>query len=357
MNQRKLMISAVVLATSVMTMVGGVARPVVAATHHVSWAKKPFSHDPAMADLAKRTVVKNKLSGSLLVVRDNKPVLYQAYGHTLTTPNQALNVQSKYEMASIQKNLTAIMLMRALADHHLTLDTTVSHFLPSLPNAKKITMRQLLTMTSNYHLTKVSKEDLDEEAYLNFDMQHIQIKQTPKWRYEAGNYDVIAMILRQLQGKSYDDQFNALYNQHQGYNFQGYDAFTKSPYYTESQKETGQHYAGPAMIYNREIGTGAKATSVVNMYEFLEDELHGKLLSKTAWQNMTKTNGNEQYASGLYHQADGSLYLHGLIQGYEPTIKTSRDGHTMVIWFSNRMTQKTHANVAFAQLMFRAATE
>ena len=99
MNQRKLMISVVVLATSVMTMVGGVARPVVAATHHVSWAKNPFSHDPAMTDLAKRTVAKNKLSGSLLVVRDNKPVLYQAYGHTLTTPNQALNVQSEYEMA------------------------------------------------------------------------------------------------------------------------------------------------------------------------------------------------------------------------------------------------------------------
>ena len=89
-------------------------------------------------------------SASIAVVKDGKVAYVRAYGLARLSPAVKATPSTRYQIASLSKELVAAAALVAQQDGKLSLGDTVARWLPGLTGADKITVRQLLTHTSGY---------------------------------------------------------------------------------------------------------------------------------------------------------------------------------------------------------------
>jgi len=89
-------------------------------------------------------------SASIAVVQDGRIAYVHAYGLARLAPALRATPATRYQIASLSKELVAAAALVAQQDGKLSLDDTVAKWLPDLTGADKITLRQLLTHTSGY---------------------------------------------------------------------------------------------------------------------------------------------------------------------------------------------------------------
>ena len=143
-------------------------------------------------------------SGTLLVAQNGKIILNQGFGLANKSANTPTTAKSLYGIASIQKNLTAILVMQQVAAGKLHLTDKVSQYLPELPDADTVTIQQLLNMTAGYNQVGKTEAKLDEAGYVDFGLKHLTMDQRGAWYYSAGNYVALVGILHKVTGKSYE---------------------------------------------------------------------------------------------------------------------------------------------------------
>lgn len=283
-------------------------------------------------------------SGTLLVAKAGKIILNQGYGLANKQTNQPATTQSLYGIASLQKNLTALLVMQQVAAGKIKLTDKVSQYLPQLPAANTVTVQQLLNMTAGYNQIGKTEATLDEAGYEKYALSQLVMDQRGAWYYSAGNYVALVGILRQVTGRSYADLLKETFKGQHHIDYTDYNDFIDSPYKTANYGADGTAYFDNPNIFNREIGTGSIEMTTGNLYKLLRDELSNKIISKLQFNAMMRLAPNETYASGMYD--DGNAYrMHGIILGFEPSVKMSKDGKNMVIWLSNEDTTKVHTNV------------
>jgi CubicO group peptidase (beta-lactamase class C family) len=93
----------------------------------------------------------NKMMGSLAVSRAGQVVYSHAFGYAQLSPKTPATPATRYRMGSISKMFTATMIFQLIDEKKLTLDTKLATFFPQLPNAKTITIEQLLSHRSGLH--------------------------------------------------------------------------------------------------------------------------------------------------------------------------------------------------------------
>ncbi|MBA1392314.1 class A beta-lactamase-related serine hydrolase, partial [Lactobacillus sp. XV13L] len=89
-----------------------------------------------------------KVKGSVLVIRNGKVLLDYAENNTADT---------SYLINSVQKSMTAAIVMRLVQAGRLHLRDHLSEFYPEVPGANKITLHNLLTMTAGLELKPGAK--------------------------------------------------------------------------------------------------------------------------------------------------------------------------------------------------------
>ena len=92
----------------------------------------------------------DRFSGAVLVARENQPIFTTARGYAIhpnVLPNQP---DTKFNIASVTKMLTAVAVMQLVANGKLDLHTPVSAYNRDLPHANQITIHQLLTHTAGF---------------------------------------------------------------------------------------------------------------------------------------------------------------------------------------------------------------
>ncbi len=83
------------------------------------------------------------IKGSVLVINNGKTLLDYATDNTTDT---------SYLINSVQKSMTAAMVMREIQDGKLSMDDRLAKFYPTVPGAKKVKIKDLLKMTSGLSL-------------------------------------------------------------------------------------------------------------------------------------------------------------------------------------------------------------
>ncbi len=73
-----------------------------------------------------------------------------------------------YNIGSIQKGLTAVLIMRAVRDGKLFLTDTLARFYPYIPGAANITIQQMLQMASGLKLSE-NPQGLEDAADSDWD--------------------------------------------------------------------------------------------------------------------------------------------------------------------------------------------
>ncbi|MDN6900520.1 serine hydrolase domain-containing protein [Oenococcus sicerae] len=296
----------------------------------------------------------SNFSGSILLVSHNKILINKGYSYADRASAKLNTPKSLYGLASIQKSLTALLIMKQIQAGKLTLQTKLSRFYPNLPNADSTTVQNLLTMTSGLSAGSGPTDLMSDSQYIDWYIQHtVQKFPVGRFHYDATNFKILAGILESITKKSYRDNLDAVFGRK--FDFVNGTGFSASPDRTFSYKSfVTQKAANNGDAYlAREVATGNLFTTTGNLYLYFHELFSGKLIPPAMISQMfAKVNGFP-YASGAYNEP--KFYkAHGYILGYEPTVFISKDNQTTVIMLANTASKPAWQDLAekiFWQLM------
>ena len=86
----------------------------------------------------------DKGMGSISIFKNGKEVYQNSYGLSDILNSKKNNANTKFRIGSVSKTFTATIIMQMVDEKKLALNTKLSSFFPSIPNAKLITIENLL---------------------------------------------------------------------------------------------------------------------------------------------------------------------------------------------------------------------
>ena len=288
-------------------------------------------------------IISSGFIGSALVVKNGKVLLHKGYGYADKAADIKNTPTTLFNIGSIQKGLTAVLIMRAVKDGKLSLTDTLARFYPYIPGAANITIQQMLQMASGLKLSENPQGLEDVQQILDWDAAHAVLSGTQgTFKYSPINYNLLAGILTKVTGKSYDMLLTGYFINKNGLKQSFlYKVFLQQDHPTVNYKTDGETdpYGHPNYISSAnlaaEVGTGNFYMSVGDLYRYYDLLLNGKLLDKASLEQMWQPAAGGSYAAGFY---DKGTYFraHGGKGGFESFGLFSKDNKTSVILLSNR---------------------
>lgn len=149
-------------------------------------------------------------SGSVLVAQNGKVVYKGSFGFADIEKRIKNHTNSKYFIGSITKQFTTVAILQMVDKGILSLDDTISEWLPDLPESDKITIHHLLSHQSG--LPRDSHLDYNEDVSV---LERIQSVTNDTLLFEPGykevysnvGFHVLTHILEMKSGLKYEEYF------------------------------------------------------------------------------------------------------------------------------------------------------
>jgi CubicO group peptidase (beta-lactamase class C family) len=157
---------------------------------------------------------KGGFAGAVLVARRGEVIFEKAYGEArrdLPTPNQ---VSTRFNVASVEKILTATLVFELLEERKLALGGKICDYLPTYPlkGACPITIDQLLTHTSglpdvmNPRLVRFVERFRTPQDYIDtFGKDPLLFEPGEGWAYSNFGYVVLGRIVEAVEQKPFGE--------------------------------------------------------------------------------------------------------------------------------------------------------
>lgn len=167
-----------------------------------------------------KVVTADKFAGAVLVAKNGGAIFKKAYGlsdKSTRTPNR---VETKFNLASMNKMFTSIAIAQLAERGGLSYGDPIGKFLPDFPNrraAEKITIHHLLTHTSGladyfdkgeYQAAKKAaggKLKSYKDVLPFFAGDPLLFEPGEKWDYSNAGFNVLGVIIEKASGQSYYD--------------------------------------------------------------------------------------------------------------------------------------------------------
>ena len=154
-------------------------------------------------------------SGAVLVAKNDQTIFKKAYGMANKSNSTANNVDTKFDLGSMNKMFTAVAIAQLAERGKLSFTDTVGRLLPDYPNkavAEKVTVHHLLTHTSGMgsYFNEAFSANLNNmktvAAYLPlFANDPLAFEPGTKWQYSNAGFTVLGLIIEKVSGQSYYD--------------------------------------------------------------------------------------------------------------------------------------------------------
>ena len=301
-----------------------------------------------------KQVKKRHFIGTVTLIKNGRLVYQQGFGYANRAKGLKNSGRTTFQIASIQKVITAMMLKKVAIKYKFSLDTPLSHFYPQIKNADKVTLRNLLTMTSGILSEPLPNKEMTDKQFLDYTVKntHIVESHIGNIQYQPVNFVLLSGIIQKVTHQSYYEYLkkaiqkplnlkNTYFFQdmkkHEFQQAQGYHFSEVSPY---------RIYNEPISGYTNQLGTGNLFMSNGDLYRTLRAFLTAKILSPEQTANLYSTGKTKSdYEAGLYplnkkipgllgNQYQG-YHFHGAEFGFETVGDISKDGQTAVIFASN----------------------
>ena len=159
---------------------------------------------------------------SLAIVRHGQIAYLKAYGlaelptvagRLARTPrSRAASVSTRFAIGSVSKEFTAAAILLLVDRGKLSLDDTVSKYLPELTGAKQITIRELLSHTSGYrdyflqeYIPAPMQRPTSVDAILRtWAERPLDFPPGEEWQYSGTNYVIAGRIVEKVTGEPYE---------------------------------------------------------------------------------------------------------------------------------------------------------
>ncbi|WP_127849058.1 serine hydrolase domain-containing protein [Lacticaseibacillus hulanensis] len=302
-----------------------------------------MSNDASAQTNLTNTLNQIHFSGTAMIVRHGKIIAHQSNGYAHASTMQSTNLHTMYEIDSIQKASTAILIMKQIQAGKLALNTTLNTFYPQIRGSEHITIRQMLDMTSGLAVTKFKQPAYhsDFQVVQQF-IAHIHYTKWNQWNYQPINYVLLCGILESITGKTYQQLFTANIAQPLGltetrFAYLPQTATMAQGYYWDkehAQVNTQKPWNATSTMEHYELGTGQIFASVTDLYKLESAIVSGRLIGRRASDVLHWPGSRSTYAGGLY-QRFGSMRSQGYGYGYEGFVRITPDGQNAVIMLAN----------------------
>ena len=288
--------------------------------------------------------------GTVIVVKDNQILLKKAYGmadlewHIPNTNN------GKFRLGSITKQFTATAILQLAEQHKLSVDDTACTYFDRCPSAwKKITIRQLLSMTSGIPSYTEEKSFLQPigtripekpaEILLRTKDKPLDFKPGTQWKYDNSGYIFLGIIIEKVSGEKYEDYIKKYIFEPLGMSDSGYDyTATILSHRVSGYRRCGHVFCNSNyMDMSIPFAAGALYSTVDDMYKWDRALYTDKILSNASRRQMfTVVMNNYGYGWDLSPMAQHQQIGHGGgIFGFSAYIARFPKDKALVIVLSN----------------------
>jgi CubicO group peptidase (beta-lactamase class C family) len=160
-------------------------------------------------------VAADRFAGAVLIMKDGKPVLSEAYGladREHKTPN---TIKTRFRIGSMNKMFTAVATLQLVQAGKLDLQGTVGKYLTDYPNkdvASKVTIHQLLTHTGGtgdifgpeFEAHRLELRTLQDYVKL-YGERPPKYEPGSQWEYSNYGFILLGAIIEKVSGQSYYD--------------------------------------------------------------------------------------------------------------------------------------------------------
>lgn len=242
--------------------------------------------------------------GSLSIFKDGKEVYNRSFGQK-ELKNVDYNKDTKYQIASVTKMITAILTLKLIEEGHLKLDTKLSDFFPEIPNSKKITIKNMLEHTSGlgnfaikdgviWVINKVNEQEILDEIK----KQGVSFEPNEKVAYSNSAYLLLRKIIEQKYGKEYSEIVRKeIVKPLKLKNFASVKSNPTNVFKSYQFKENWKEIKD--IEYTNVIGVGDIASTTEDMNKLINRLFEYKILKKETLELMKPTAGKEDWGRGL----------------------------------------------------------
>ena len=174
---------------------------------------RPSGADSADVDDAVRTIMRRDdvPAISVAIVRDDAIVDLKAYGDA-ALPNRAATVSTRFAIGSITKQFTAAAILVLVDREKLSLDDTVSKYLPELTGSGRVTIRELLSHTSGYRdyflqeyiPARMQRPTSVDSILRTWAERPLDFEPGSQWQYSGTNYVIAGRIVERVAGEPFE---------------------------------------------------------------------------------------------------------------------------------------------------------
>jgi D-alanyl-D-alanine carboxypeptidase len=260
-----------------------------------------------------RLAEKNKAMGSLTIVKDGNAIYTRTIGNgqITGTEKKPLTAASRFRIGSITKMFTAAMILQLVEEGKLKLTDTLDGFYPQVPNAKKVTIEQLLAHRSgipNVRRIQNAAGNVNTTPITREEILALIVKATPEFEpdarqsYSNSGYQLLGMILEKLTGKSYAAALEERITSRIG--LKDTDLATGTIDVSKNEALTYIHFGRdwqpvpethPSILYS----AGAIVSTPNDLAKFVAALFDGKIVSKESLERMKTVRKGDELGLGM----------------------------------------------------------
>jgi CubicO group peptidase (beta-lactamase class C family) len=186
---------------------------VIASTAARSFEVKSQNSETLISDYLQAYVKLGRLSGSILIMKDDKIIVNKGYGFANYELQAKNTPQTKFRVGSVTKQFTALAIIQLEEKGLLSTDDHINKYLPDYPNGDKITIHHLLTHTSGIP-SFTSFRDFKKESVLpatplqtidRFKNKELLFPPGTNYKYSDSDYILLGYIMEKVTGKTYQE--------------------------------------------------------------------------------------------------------------------------------------------------------
>ena len=238
-------------------------------------------------------------------------VIYQ-YTDGSDDNGQPMTIDASLPIGSVSKQFCAAAVMLLCDRGKLSVDDTLDKYYPDYKNGKKISIKQMLNMSSgipDYYgmfmdgskLGAVEAENIKKIKEVLF-AEELNFEPGDDYEYSNSNYLLLADIIEQVSGSSYHEFiqkniFEPLEMNHSGF----VEDIKNSPEWASALSNT--ELMNETICPGLAKGAGDIVTNAADMDKWMHGLSGGKVISSESYKKMTEdvnVNSYEDYCYGLY---------------------------------------------------------
>jgi CubicO group peptidase (beta-lactamase class C family) len=295
-------------------------------------------------------------SGVVLVARRGQVIFEKAYGEARRTPSTPNRLTTRFNIASVEKLFTAVVVFELIEERKLALDGKLCDYLPSYPlrQACPITIGQLLSHTSglpdimNPRLIRAVARFKTPGDYVDaFGKDPLLFEPGKRWAYSNFGYAVLGHIVEAIEGEPFAEVVSKRIfekaqmkdSTHLASAANAADVAIPYASTLPAEREVGKLEYGPERDARRFLPLPGPFccgfTTARDLYNFSQALLAGRLISKQSLELMVRTD----------RTAPGDLVEH---YGYGTMVDVIHGvpyfGHDGGVWGVNAVLRMTPQN-------------